>query len=676
MKSKEILFSILFFCISYFVNAQKNEAYHLKVIDTTKNKYLKLASLDSLIYDYNNQKDFKVFANRTEQYVDLALELEKYDDALEFTIRGFFSINNKLSQKKRALKLLEKVGVHLDKIKDPYLIGGFYVKKAAVFSSTKEYKKAIENYTKAINNYSDKDSTYKADAYYFRGNQNFFNGNYKRAIDDYKIAANYYENLGDKLYYFYTQASIINVYGVNGFNHKTIEERKKIIQKKIDNKFTSGLYIEHYNQSLNYKKLDSTKQQEESLLNAYEILKEQKKIASTYHKIILISTLSSFYSINNKLGKAKKYLDEAEVYFLKQDSKSNASAEFLRAKSRYFFKAEKYNIAIKAADDSFKIAKDNGLVTSMMHSSELLSKINAKLGRNDKALSYYKKYSKIKDSIFSVTKTNALSYYQTLYETEKKEKEINKQKASIDLLAKDNKAKERLLLFGGLGLLFLFTMIYLYRNKIQSEKKRKMQEEYSQKLLISQEEERKRISKDLHDSLGQSLLLIKNKVALKKDDKTQELVNNAIEEMRSISRVLHPFQLEEIGISRALENLISQLDENYKDIFIFGDIDDIKDVLSPQQEVNLFRIVQECLSNIIKHAKADSAKIVLLNKEEKIIISIKDNGIGFDFSEKYNDFKSLGLKTIKERVKFLNGNLKIDSIKKQGTTFTINFPKV
>ena len=120
----------------------------------------------------------------------------------------------------------------LDKINDPYLIGGFYVKKAAVYSSTKEFKKAIENFTKAINNYSDKDSSYKADAYYFRGNQKFFNGNYLTAINDYKIAASYYENLGDKLYYFYTQASIISVYGVNGFNKKTIEERKKINSKK------------------------------------------------------------------------------------------------------------------------------------------------------------------------------------------------------------------------------------------------------------------------------------------------------------------------------------------------------------------------------------------------------------------------------------------------------------
>ena len=241
-------------------------------------------------------------------------------------------------------------------------------------------------------------------------------------------------------------------------------------------------------------------------------------------------------------------------------------------------------------------------------------------------------------------------------------------------MAKENEAKQRLLLFGGIGLLLSFLIFYLYRNRKTLQKEKKLQEEYAQKLLLSQEDERKRISKDLHDSLGQSLLLIKNKVSLKSDEKTKELVNNAIEEMRSISRVLHPFQLEDIGISRALENLVHQLDENYKDIYIFGDIEDIQGVLTPEKEVNVFRIVQECLSNIIKHSEAVSAKIELMRVKNHISFSIKDNGIGFDFSEEYNDFKSLGLKTIKERVKFLNGTLKIDSEKDAGSTFKILFP--
>ncbi len=675
MKYTKTLSFFLFF--TTVLVAQKNEVYYQKIIDTTKNKQLKLAALDSLTYNFRNQKDLNKFADRLEQYVDLAIELGEYKNAIEFSIRGFYNINNKLNQKDRALKLIEKVEKYKDSISDSYLLGGIYLKKAAVFSSTKNHKKAVQYYTKAINYYSEKDSVYKADALYFRGNENFHKGQFFDALKDYQLASNYYEKLGDQQYHFYTLASIISVYGVNGFNKKTIEERKKLIQKKIEQKQTSSLHIDYYNQSLNYKKIDSIKQQEESLLKAYKLTtKLGKNRVKPVHMVILTSTLSSFYSSQNNLVKAKQFLDEAEKYHRKIDENTSYTAEFLRAKARYLFKQKKYNLAIENALNSYNISKKTGAVTSMMHSGELLSTIYTKIGNEQKALTFFKNYSNIKDSIFSVTKTNALSYYQTLYETEKKEKEINTQKASIKLLSKENEAKKRLLIYGGISLVLVFLIIYLLRNKQLSEKKRKIQEEYSQKLLLSQEEERKRISKDLHDSLGQSLLLIKNKISLKNDKKTETLVNNAIEEMRSISRVLHPFQLEEIGISKALENLIHQLDESYESTYIFGEIDEITTNLNQSQQVNVFRIVQECLSNIIKHAKAASAKVSLIEQEKTIIITIQDNGVGFDFSEKYNDFKSLGLKTIKERVRFLKGSIKIDSIKNTGTTFHIKFPTI
>ncbi|WP_299670334.1 ATP-binding protein [uncultured Polaribacter sp.] len=667
---------LLFFCSELY--AQKNEDYYQKIIDTTKNSELKLAALDSLIHNVGNQKNLTKFADRTEQYVDLAIQLERYDDAIKFAIRGFHNINAGLNQRKRALTLIEKVEQYKDKVTNSYLIGGIYQKKAGAYSATKDYLKSIENFTLAINSYQDnsKDSIHKADALQFRAHEYFDNGQFLKAIEDYRLSAKYYDLLGDKEYMNYSLGGIINVYGANGFNQKTIEEREKLIKKRIAENFSSGLYVEYYNQSLNYKKLDSLQKQEAFLLKANEAIALIKdKDLPTYHALVIKSSLISFYAKSKDIGKAKKYLEEATPYYNKIDKNASFAAEFYKAKARYLFALSKYEEALVFAKKSYKLFRKNANVNGIMNSSELLSDIYTEIGNQKLALSSFKTYSKIKDSIFSVTKTNALSYYQTLYETERQEKEISEQKASINSLAKENEAKRRLLLFGSVSVALLFFIFYLYRNKQQALKKKKMQEEYSQNLLISQEEERKRISKDLHDSLGQSLLLIKNKVALKSDAKTKELVNNAIEEMRSIARVLHPFQLEDIGISRALENLILQLDESYENTYIFGNIDDIKNILPKEKEVNVFRIVQECLSNIIKHANADSAKVNVINNKNNIVISIKDNGIGFDFSEKYNDFKSLGLKTIKERVKFLNGTLKIDSVKSQGTTFTIQFSK-
>lgn len=676
MKYLKIAFILIFLSQSVF--SQKNEGYFLKIIDTTKNKELKLASLDSLIYRINDQKNLENFADRTELYVDLAIELEKYENAIEFAIRAFYNINTRLNQKERALKLIEKVENYKDKTTNSYLIGSLYLKKGGAYSSTRNYEKAIENFTLAINNFknNNKDSIFKADAYMFRGHEYFDTAKYLKAIEDYQLAATYYENLGDTQYMFYALASIINIYGVNGFEQKTIDERNKLIQKKLTKNFTGGLFTDYYNQSLNYKKLDSLNKQEAYLLKAYNLYKQgvQDENITDENILIVISSISNFYAKQNKLNKAKIFLDEATVYFNKLNAGGSFSFMYYKANATYYLGLKKYDTALIFAEKSANAAKEKGIVSAIMESEELLSEIYTKTGNSKKAFSSYKNYTRIKDSVFTATKTNALLYYQTLYETERKEKEIHQQQASIDILAKENENKRRQILFGGIGLVLLFTSIVLYINRMRLKKENRIQEEFSQKLLLSQEEERKRISKDLHDSLGQSLLLIKNKVSLKSDDKTKELINNAIEEMRSISRVLHPFQLEDIGISKALENLVIQLDESYEKTYIFGDIDDIKSLLNSQQEVHLFRIVQECFSNIIKHAKADSAKLILIKNNNSISVSIKDNGVGFDFSEKYNDFRSLGLKTIKERVKLLKGTLKIQTNKNEGTTFNIIFP--
>jgi len=671
MKPLKALIILMFLLSIQLSFSQKEDAYFQKIVDTTSNKELKLAALDSLIHDTNNQKDLIVFAERTEQFVDLAIEMGEYEKAIEFTVRGFFNINIRLNQNDRALNLVEKVEPYLEKINDPYLEAGLYLKKGGGYFNGKSYKKAVENYTKAVETYENKDSIYKADAIFFRGQAQFNLGNHLKAIEDYKTAGIYYENLGDITYALYTEAEIISIYGINGFTEKTIQEHLNLIEKKKRLNHKKGLTVDYFNLAGNYKKINNREKQEEYLLKAAESEEENSQEFSSSTQVY--AALAKFYS-DSDIQKAKEYLDKSKETLENSGKQTLTGLYYNQARAYYLFKTNKYEEALQLAKNNLKIFEENSDTDGLIKTNMLIYDIYKKKNDAKNALSYYQKYNQLQDSIYSVTKTNALSYYQTLYETEKQEKEIAQQQADLDILAEKNEAKRRLILFGGIGLLLAFIIFYLYRNKVQLKKKQAMQEKFSQQLLLSQEQERKRISKDLHDSLGQSLLLIKNKVSLKKDEQTQELVNNAIEEMRSISRVLHPFQLEDIGISKALENLINQLDESYQDIYIFGNIEDLQRELNTNKEINIFRIVQECLSNIIKHAKAKSAKIDLIVVDNHINLSIKDNGVGFDFSEKYNDFKSLGLKTIKERVKFLDGILKIDSEKGKGTTFNISFP--
>jgi signal transduction histidine kinase len=210
---------------------------------------------------------------------------------------------------------------------------------------------------------------------------------------------------------------------------------------------------------------------------------------------------------------------------------------------------------------------------------------------------------------------------------------------------------------------------FLWKSLSQTKKEKSLQEAYSRQLLTSQEEERLRISKDLHDGLGQSLLLIKNRVALRQDESTGHLLDSAISELRAIARSLHPMQLEKLGLSKATEQLLDQIDRE-TDLFVSSEIEDVRGKLSREQELHLYRILQECLNNVLKHSEASAILVNLGETENKINLKIEDNGKGFDFSEKYQDFQSLGLKTLKERTAAIQGVMKVSSEKGKGSQFT------
>jgi signal transduction histidine kinase len=267
----------------------------------------------------------------------------------------------------------------------------------------------------------------------------------------------------------------------------------------------------------------------------------------------------------------------------------------------------------------------------------------------------------------------SLAYYQTLYETEKKEKELFTKNANIAQLEHTNSSFRKLMLFISIATLLTFGIILLYRNQLHHKKKKILQEEFSQNLLASQELERKRISKDLHDGLGQRLLVLKNKLVANGDEDSKKMVDTTIEEVRSISRDLHPFQLQELGITKAIEHTLTQIDENTT-LFISSEIENIDNLFTQEQEVNIYRIVQESLSNTIKHANAEASKVSIKKLSNSVIMTIRDNGIGFDFSEKLHNIKSLGLKTLLERTKFLNGKMKVHSKKAAGTLIEFQFP--
>jgi len=232
-------------------------------------------------------------------------------------------------------------------------------------------------------------------------------------------------------------------------------------------------------------------------------------------------------------------------------------------------------------------------------------------------------------------------------------------------------------------LLIAVSGTYLFFNaKIRNLRKEKdRQNNFSRLLIESQEKERKRLSKELHDSLGQNLLVVINRVKMYQNSgihdneelaRISDLVSESISEVREISSNLHPHQLERLGLKKAIISIAKKISEA-GNIEITTELEETGGFIPKEQEINIYRIIQESLNNIIKHSNATKACITIRESENYFTITIQDNGKGFDRNEKgVKELESggLGLKSMHERAKLINAEFNISS-SHSGTEITM-----
>lgn len=199
-------------------------------------------------------------------------------------------------------------------------------------------------------------------------------------------------------------------------------------------------------------------------------------------------------------------------------------------------------------------------------------------------------------------------------------------------------------------------------------------------LMMGIEQERQRIAQDLHDGLGVLLSTIKMKISIENEteqsqSKLKDIMGDidiALEDMRGISRNLMPITLSKLGFNRAIEELIQNLRISNPNL----DIELIKIVdnerLIEPVGVNLYRIIQELLQNVLKHSNASELIIQLFCRDDVFVLMVEDNGIGFDVDNK--KVVGIGLENVKYRTVSMQGQLSIDSFKGKGTTITVEIP--
>jgi two-component system sensor histidine kinase DegS len=215
-------------------------------------------------------------------------------------------------------------------------------------------------------------------------------------------------------------------------------------------------------------------------------------------------------------------------------------------------------------------------------------------------------------------------------------------------------------------------------------------ERFLKKSLTAQEDERRRISSELHDGLAQWLVSASYGMQLceaflsadRHEDtvaeikRTNNILNQSVKELRRIILDLHPIALAELGLIEALRKHVEGFNKENGvrcDFRIIGSMNS----LSLLQEVSIYRIILEALNNIRKHANAAHVDVILKFDLEYAIVEISDDGLGFNLAEVLSDKvakSSIGLLTMKERAEMLGGNLNIDTAPGRGTRITVKLP--
>ena len=226
---------------------------------------------------------------------------------------------------------------------------------------------------------------------------------------------------------------------------------------------------------------------------------------------------------------------------------------------------------------------------------------------------------------------------------------------------------------------------WLYQRRLSEIRgKHAAQEAFSRGLINAHESERRRIAAELHDSLGQSLAMIKNsavfgsQTAKDLSEARGQLTEistqsaHAISEVREITYNLRPYLLDRLGLTKAINSLLNRIADNSA-LKIISDIESVDGLFENDAEISIYRIIQESLNNVLKHAEASEVKLSISKTERRITIKVSDNGRGFDVKGRSEEKTSagFGLLGMKERVRMLAGTISIASAIDQGTTIKI-----
>ncbi|WP_299627070.1 hypothetical protein [uncultured Tenacibaculum sp.] len=553
---KQVLLSIFFLVFTIQIFSQDSVEELSEKLQNTTDKKAQLEILNDI-----TKKTIREGSDRKvkflKQYLALAKELKEYDklgNKSRFLIEHFTSISQLDSTKYYVDQMLE----YLPLYKDPTTEAHILLKRASYFYNTDQYKKAIADYKRSGDIFikENKGLINAADARLFAAQVYNDSDDFLNAVTYYESAYKLYDELKDNFYKNFTLSELAGIYSQNGFLEKAIAERKRVLANAKENKDYQSLYYAYGNlakisqKAKNYadvkKYIDSTTIYSDSITN-----KQQKVLSQLF-----LANLKVDYNLDlDNITLAEKYLEEAKGWV----KKTSAPDFFQRMNYEYQGKVYVRKKDYAKAENAFKkvlaLKGQNGQEENVKKAEKEIAKVYGATGQYKKAFEHLNTYLELEEADNKLIKDNTFLYYQSKFETERKDQEIFKKKTEIELLEKDKeieKQKARLTLAVLLiALLIAFMIFYVFWKRAKRKRK----------------------------ALSKEIVELNSEVTTKKEE-VNELLTETIIHLRSKEKLaenLSKLSHEEEGVS--LKSIIADLKadklEDSKIVFLKQNIESL-----------------------------------------------------------------------------------------------------
>lgn len=510
-------------------------------------------------------------------------------------------------------------------------------------------------------------------------------GNYRKALVLHFEALKIFESINEEPYAASALNNIANVYAdLNKYNLAfTYYLKASVINKKTgDNDALASNYTNIASS------LRECNQPDLAINYVNKSLAIQLASNNQYGLGILYTVLGNIYGDKGQYKQSLYYLLKSLQIRNTLNDEAGKASVLLNISGQYSLLNNKY-LAEKYALQAHEIALRINSYRMLRKTSMLLFNVYTKAQEYEKAVQYVDIAIMARDSAMNEESNKNMAEMEAKYENEKKRLELEKKDLALNNATLEIKQKRSMIISLVSACLFIilfgFGIYYFNRNKQQRAMDAHLitQQELRNKAIIEAEEkERIRIARELHDGIGQQLSAAKMNLsafeATMPEDKKEtfhylmELVDDAVKEVRSISHKMIPNALLRSGLTSAVREFVNKLTISGTlkiDLHIVG----IDTRLDHSIETVLYRVIQECVGNIIKHAQASHVNIQLIKYDTHLNLVIEDNGVGFD-TNKINKFEGIGLKNIVSRVLYLNGTVDFDSMLGHGTTIIVDVP--